>query len=339
MVERLIYESIPNTVLGNAGLLLVIVLSFVVLIKGADWLVEGAVEIAHRLGLPKIIIGATIVSLGTTSPEAAVSVMAALQGEPGLAIGNGVGSIICDLALILGLSMALSRIPMVKELLSKQAWVVFAAVVVLVGFAWTSPDQTIDRWMGFVMVGGLVVYLYISYRWARQMKGVYAEAAYAGVEEVAQKPPPPIWQSLLWLILGLGLLLGASHALIPSVTLAAKRVGVPEAVIAATLVALGTSLPELMTAISSIRKGCPEITLGNVMGADALNVLFVIGVSASAVPLRVEPVFYRIQAPVMLGLLVMFRLFIWTTTDHFRRWQGVLLLIGYMLFVGLQYIF
>lgn len=335
MIEHFFAETIPETLLGNLLLTVLILISFYILVRGADLMVEAAVEVARDLGMPKIIIGATIVSLGTTSPEAAVSVLAALQGKPGLAVGNGVGSIVCDLALILGFSMAVAVIPIDRKLLSRQAWIVMGSAVLLALFAYLSPDQTLYRWMGFVFVGLLVAYLYTSYRWARD--ATFENNQNSGDEDAL--PARPLLVSLGWLLFGLVLLLGASHTLIPGVTEAAERLHVPKAVIAATMVALGTSLPELMTAITSIRKGHPEITLGNIMGADALNVLFVIGVSAAAVPLKIERVFYYVQAPLMLLMIFTFRVYIWTTRDHFRRWQGVLLLIYYVLFVVLNYAF
>jgi cation:H+ antiporter len=335
MFEALI-NNIPNTLAGNAGLALVIAVSVFLLCKGADLMVDAAVEIARDFGLPKLIIGATIVSLGTTAPEACVSVLAAIKGNPGLAMGNGIGSVICDLALILGLTMTMTAIPINPRLLKRQSRIVLGSALLLYAFTLGSylmnpAEPKIHRPMGMILIAGLAVYLYISYRWARQTPG---EASQPRTEHRRR----PTWIEFVLLLTGLGILIVASEGLIPTVTLAAVRMGISQAVIAATLVALGTSLPELMTAISAVRKGHPELTLGNILGADALNILFVIGASSCAVPLQIEPVFYMIRGPVMIGLLIMFQLFVWRTENHFKRWQGVLLLIGYGLFISLQYL-
>jgi cation:H+ antiporter len=197
-----------------------------------------------------------------------------------------------------------------------------------------SPTQTITRPMGYVLVTGLALYLYTSYRWARADRELNEQ-----LEEVVEETPDkPLWFSLVSLVIGLIVLVLGSELMVPSASLIAGRLGVPEAVIAATVVAFGTSLPELMTAIASIRKGQPDIILGNVLGADALNILFVVGASASAAPLKVGPVFYQIQAPVMILVVILFQVYIFTTKKHFRRWQGLVLLACYVAFVVLQYI-
>jgi cation:H+ antiporter len=334
MFEQWIHQ-LPNALPGNLGLAALIAVSMFLLVKGADVLVEGAVELARDFGIPKLIIGATIVSLGTTTPEAAVSVLAAIQGNPGLAIGNGVGSLICDLALILGMAMILAKIPIRERMVNRQSRIVFAAAALFCVFAYLVPGQLIQRWMGFVLVGCLVYYIYNSLAWARRNAGSPDLAEAPGVGEIQDReiPKRAVWLSVLLMLGGLAVLILSSDVLIPCVELAAFRIGIPDAVIAATLVAFGTSLPELMTAISSIRKGHPELVLGNVLGADALNILFVIGVSASAAPLRIEPAFSHFQGPVMMGLLVLFQGFLLTTKGHFRRWQGVVLVAAYALFI------
>jgi len=331
MVEHLIL-LIPNTVFGNLLLAVVIAASLYLLSKGADRLVDAAVKTAEDFGVPKLIIGATIVSLGTTSPEAAVSVLAALQGKPGLALGNGVGSLITDQCLILGLAMTFSLLPLNRRFLFRQSILVLASAVVLALFAYLSPDKVIERWMGFSLVGGLLFYLYINYCWAKQAVKNWDENN--NNEETHKQS---VWPALGAMLIGLVLMLLGSDTLIPAVSLAAVRIGIPQAVIAATLVAFGTSLPELMTALKSIKKGHPELILGNILGADGLNVLFVIGLSASAVPLSVDPVFYRIQAPMMLGVLLLFQFYLLINRNLFRRWQGALLLGCYLLFIYLQF--
>jgi cation:H+ antiporter len=275
------------------GLLLIIVVSVVLLSKGADWMIDGVVDLAERTGLPKIVIGATVVSLGTTLPEAFVSVMAAFLGNPGLALGNGVGSIIADTGLIFGLTCVLVAVPVNRFILNRTGWVQVGAATLLVVIALialitagTGEDPVLSRWVGvffLILLGG---YLYVTYRWAQQGGAVGHD------DEVSTEPPMALPTAWAMIVGGLTLIVVGARVLVPAASEIATRAGVPEDVIAATLVAFGTSLPELMTAIAAIRKGHPEITVGNIVGADVLNVLFVIGAAAVAAPLAIPDNFY-----------------------------------------------
>ncbi len=344
MIENFIQNNIPDGSTGLICLLAMIMGLLFILCRSADRVVESAVEIAREMGIPTLIVGATIVSLGTTSPEAAVSVMAALKGNGGLAIGNGIGSVICDLALILGLSITVSKIAYEPRILKIQSRIILASALVFLVLAWMAPGQVIARWMGILLVLGLGGYLYFSYRLACSMSqnktsDITPREDTGETGKQVGDPRNSNWKPLGWMIFALTFLILASDLLIPCVDEFAGRIGIPEAVIAATLVAFGTSTPELMTAISAIRKGHPELTLGNIMGADALNILFVIGVSATATPLAVAPVFYRIQAPMMIGMLLLFQVYLLLNKNEFRRWQGVLLVLGYIAFIISQYLF
>ena len=322
------------------GLVLIIVAAIAVLSKGADWMIDGVVHLAQRTGMPKIVIGATIVSLGTTMPEAFVSVMAAFMGEPGLALGNGVGSIIADTGLILGLTIILAVVPINRFILNRMGWVQVGAatllvVIALVVAATASGTPRLTRWVGVVFLVLLGLYMYVSYLWARQ--GNTAEL-------ISEDSPGGLClhpTALCWIMLvgGLVLVILAARVLVPAAAEIALRVGVPEDVIAATMVALGTSLPELTTAIASIRKGHPEITLGNVVGADVLNCLFVIGAAAAARPLDIPVNFYHFHFPAMLAILYCFRGFIaFNRKPVFQRWQGAVLLGIYLVYVVSQYV-
>ena len=353
-------------------LVLLCIGAMVVVIKGADWLVEGAAGIAKRLGMPEIVIGATIVSLGTTSPEAAVSVLAAFSGDAGLAIGNGVGSIIADTGLIFGMGCLLTRLPADKFVLSRQGWVQIGSAVMLAGlcyFLWATQgtDATIERWAGIGFTALLVGYLAISIRWARQHPvGGVSAAAVADVDAPAlpseQATPDDhasghAGEHALGLLVGMGLgglllVILSGDILVSSVTTVAERWGIPDAVIASTIVALGTSLPELVTGITAIRKGHPELLVGNVIGADILNVLFVIGFSALAAPLplvetdaagTVIPGGYAIltiMLPTMLIMLLFMRLCIFRATrvGHFDRWMGAPLVAMYLAYLVVSYV-
>jgi cation:H+ antiporter len=321
-------------------LVVVIVVCILLLSKGADWMIDGVVHLARRTGLPRIVIGATIVSLGTTTPEAVVSVMAAWMGNPGLALGNGVGSIIADTGLIFGLTCMLTTVPVNRFILNRTGWVqvgaptllVIIAVTVLVA---TKGEPVLHRWVGVLLLLLLAGYMYITYLWAKQG----AESALAG-EDADDSEMLSLGKCWLMLLGGLVLVVGGARILVPSAAEIAYRLGVPDDVIAATMVALGTSLPELMTAIVAVRKRHPEIMVGNVVGADVLNCLFVIGAAAAARPLAVPPNFYEFHFPTMLLILYSFRLFIFINRDgRFRRWQGVWLFGIYLIYLVLQYAF
>ena len=336
--EAVLHELVKG--LPTIGLLAIIAVCILLLSKGADWMIDGVVHLARRTGLPRIVIGATIVSLGTTMPEAVVSVMAAWMGNPGLALGNGVGSIIADTGLIFGLVCLLTRVPVNRFILNRTGWVQVGAatllvVIALIALAVMDGEPILQRWVGGFFLVLLAGYMYITYVWAKQG----ADAASGGEEEDDSEL---IGLGKCWLMLvgGLFLVVMGARFLVPSAAEIAHRMGVPEDVIAATMVAFGTSLPELMTAIAAVRKGHPEIMVGNVVGADVLNCLFVIGAAAVARPLAVPPNFFAFHFPAMLLILYSFRTFIFVNRDgQFKRWQGAWLLGIYLIYLILQYAF
>ncbi len=323
--------------LSTTSLLLIIAVCIALLSKGADWMIDGVVDLAERTGLPKIVIGATVVSLGTTLPEAFVSVMAAYMGNPGLALGNGVGSIIADTGLIFGLTCILAAVPVNRFILNRTGWVQIGSAILLVIIAvaalyTTDNEPMLNRWVGFLFLSLLAVYLYVTYVWARQ-------GASSMEEEVPAHELMGLGKCWLLVTSGLILVVGGARVLVPAASEIAIRFGVPDDVIAATMVAFGTSLPELMTAIAAVRKGHPEITIGNIVGADVLNVLFVIGAAAAAAPLAIPENFYYFHFPAMLAILVSFRIFIsMNRAGVFYRWQGVWLLGIYGVYITLGYV-
>lgn len=343
-VFRLIGDE---TILQNFvhGLPVIVLIGIIVgcifmLSKGADWMIDGVVHLARRTGLPRIVIGATIVSLGTTTPEAVVSVMAAWMGNPGLALGNGVGSIIADTGLIFGLTCMLTVVPVNRFILNRTGWVQVGAATLLVLISLAAlvlmPEGPIlQRWVGFLLLALLGGYMYITYFWARQGAETTLIEEAADVSELLS-----LDKCWLMLLGGLILVVFGARILVPSAAEIAHRMGVPEDVIAATMVALGTSLPELMTAIAAVRRGHPEIMVGNIVGADVLNCLFVIGAAAAARPLEIPTNFFTFHFPAMILILYPFRAFIFMNKDgRFRRWQGVWLLGIYLIYLILQYAF
>jgi cation:H+ antiporter len=325
--------------LSTVSLLAIIIICIALLSKGADWMIDGVVDLAERTGLPKIVIGATVVSLGTTLPEAFVSVMAAYMGNPGLALGNGVGSIIADTGLIFGLTCVLATVPVNRFILNRTGWVQVGAAALLVAIAVIpllrgDAEPVLERWVGFLFLLLLVGYLYLTYVWARQGSVMVMEE---GGEDSTQELMG-IGKCWLLVIGGLIMIVAGARVLVPAASEIALRFGVPDDVVAATMVAFGTSLPELMTAIAAVRKGHPEITVGNIVGADVLNCLFVIGAAAVAAPLAIPENFYYFHFPAMLIILFSFRVFIsMNRSGAFHRWQGGWLLAVYVVYVILGY--
>jgi cation:H+ antiporter len=348
------------TGLGWPLLLFITAVCFAILMRGADVLVEGASGIAYSAGMPKVIVGATIVSLGTTSPEAAVSVTAAWAGEPGLALGNAVGSIIADTGLIFGLGCLMTALPADRFVLDRQGWVQLASGVALAMVCYSAwflqgDAAALSRPVGIGFLVALVAYLWVSVRWARVHPHGEPFVASEDFEEaqgmiVAHTHESHGLPVLIAMVLaGLVLVVISSQIVVNSVIELATQWGIPDVVVASTIVAFGTSLPELVVGISSVRKGHPELLVGNVIGADILNVLFVVGASAAAAPLPIvdstpgvafPEIFLYLHLPAMLLTLGMLRVFVASAVKRgtFLRWQGYPLLGVYVGYVVLQFI-
>lgn len=335
-------EEILNGILGGLSswlLVTALVAALALLTKGADWFVEGAAGLAGQLGLSKIIIGATVVSVGTTMPECVVSVLGAWMGKPELALGNAVGSIIANAGLIFGVCCLFAAIPLDRFVLNRHGWIQMGAAVLLVILAIVLRG-TIPRRVGVGLVLLLAAYLYVSVRWARQYARRSSVAARHIAEEISEiAPPQGFARETIMIVAGLLLVLLGSRIVISCVQELALRIGVPEDILAVSLVALGTSLPELVTGVTSVAKGHSEIMLGNVIGANILNVLFVVGFAATARPLAVPVTFFLLHFPVMLTILLLFRLYIFSSRLTFHRWQGGLLLGIYTTYIVALYVF
>ena len=325
----------------DAWLLLVIAAGgIVLLVFGADRAVTAAARVAAALGMSEVIIGATVVSLGTTMPEACTSVTAAFRGEPGLAMGNAVGSIICDTGLVFGLGCLMTRLPLDRFILYRQGmlWVLggtllTVTLLLLALVRGSFRGVVMFRWIGVLYLFLLGGYLCVSVRWARRHPAMVppeARAAAAGVPRPRHAP-----MDFAVMAVGLAMVVVGSDLLVGSAKELSVRCGVPPDVLAVTMVAFGTSLPELVTAITAVRKGHGEIMIGNVIGADILNVLFVVGASATAVPLAVDLNFFYLYLPAMMLVLGLMAAYIFTSGKSFRRWQGLPLLLMYAAFIAL----
>lgn len=323
------------TTLPTIAVLAVVGFTLFTLSKGADILVDEAVSLSVHWGVPKLIIGATIVSLGTTLPEATVSVLAAVNGNPDLALGNAVGSIIADTGLIIGIAAIIGVLPVDKDTIDRQGRIQFAAGILLTAVSLPlfskTPGGVIHQWMGWIFLIFLAIYIYVSIRWSRTLSESNGE--------IFHEENRPVYVQLAKLGLGILLVILSSKVLIPAVEITAIRAGIPQSVIAATLVAFGTSLPELITAVTAVRKGHGELAIGNIIGADVLNVLFVVG-SAAAVTekgLRVPPDFYKLQFPAMLIILTAFRIFAKNKKERIATKEGIFLAAIYAIYIVLNY--
>jgi cation:H+ antiporter len=343
MLADLVPQSLFQAIAADWVLWLIACGAIAAMVFGADRAVTAAVRLASALGMSTVIVGATVVSLGTTSPEAFVSVTAAFRNNPGLALGNGVGSIICDTALIFGLSCVLRRLPLDRFILRRHGWLqlgagaLLTATVLLLALGGGGiAGVVIPRSVGLVYVALLIGYLYLSVRWARVHPQAIPLEARAKLPAVGRARAAA--RNLLVLALGLGLVVVGSNLLVGSATELCIRYRVPQDVLAVTMVAFGTSLPELVTAMASLAKGHAELLVGNIVGADILNVLFVIGASAAATPLEVPALFFYFHLPVMMVALGLLRVFIFTSGASFRRWQGAPLLAIYVAYVAVLFL-
>ena len=315
---------------------LLFLLGFVLLIKGGDWFVDGAVDIAHRFRLPELLIGATVVSIGTTLPEVMVSSQAAFAGNAGISYGNAIGSIICNTALIAAITVAARPSAVRRDSLIMPVLFFFGAAFVYSVIAWTTGRFT--RAAGLFFLAVFVVYIVLS---VRQMKKNPDSSS--GEEETIRSP---LWRALFRLAVGAAAIAAGAHFLVENGTLIASWLGVPDSVIGLTMVALGTSLPELITAITSLMKGHNSLSLGNVIGANLFNIILVSGTAITISPFSIpaEKTLGGINSslvvdiPVMLlvmGILCIPAL----VRQRLSRAQGILLLILYVSFTAYQFLF
>ena len=313
-------------------------IGLVLLIKGGDWFVDGAVGIARRFRLPDIIVGATVVSIGTTLPEVMVSVTGALNGQGAMAYGNAIGSIICNTSLIAAISVAVNPGPVNTKTMKMPVIFFFASAAIYCAAAYVLGY--FYRWLGFVLLAVFAAYMVITVR--QGMKN--PDSVEAEEEEEVQKPRS-IFAELLLLVGGAAVIAVGADLLVNHGTFIAQSLGVPETVIALTFVALGTSLPELVTTITSLRKGHASLGIGNVIGANIFNLVLVSGASVALAPFEV-PVGKELlgqNASLVLDIPVMLTVMLLLTVPallkkKLGRWQGIALLCIYAAFCAFQFI-
>ena len=317
---------------------LLFAVGLVCLIKGGDWFVDGASALARKFHLPELLIGATVVSIGTTLPEVMVSTMSALSGHGEIAYGNAIGSVICNAALIAAITIAVRPGKVDPGTLKTPVLFFFAAAAVYCVAAYILGSFT--RPVGFVMLGMFVLYMVVT---VRQMKSTSPPEDESGTDS-APDSEMPTWKMLVLLVVGAALIAVGARLLVDNGTKIAEALGVPESVIALTFVALGTSLPELVTAVSALVKGHSDLSLGNIIGANVFNLVLVSGMSVTLAPFDVpeSAVIAGRNASLVLEIPLMIAVMLILTVPallrgKLSRAQGILMLAIYAAFCTVQF--
>jgi cation:H+ antiporter len=305
--------------------MLSLVFGSVLLIAGADRLVTGASALAKRLGLSQLVIGLTVVALGTSTPELFVSAAGALQGKTDLAVGNVVGSNISNVLLILGVTGVIAPLAVNARILSFDTPVMIAAAVMV---AVLGIDGSISRVDGLILLVCAVAYLWVS---VRSAKGGDTD----GSKDASPQSGPALLPSVMWLVVGLCLLGGGSQLVVAGAVELARAVGLSELVIGLTIVAVGTSLPEIVTSILAARRGETDLSVGNIVGSNILNVFAILGTSSmfTSEGLQVAEVALGFDIPIMIGVSILAWPMFWTHRTV-TRLDAVILGTGYALYVA-----
>lgn len=320
--------------------IILFIVGLIFLIKGGDWFVDGATGIAHRFHVPELLIGATVVSIGTTLPEVMVSATSAVSGHGEIAYGNAIGSIICNVCLIAALTIAIRPSATDKKTLKLPVIFFFLAAIFYSATAYISGH--FSRFTGLVLLVMFGAYIGIS---VYQIKNHPGETAVSEDAEVSDEGSSSLLKDIILLVIGAALIAVGANLLVDNGTIIARELGVPESVIALTFVALGTSLPELVTAITSLTKGHGALSLGNVIGANLFNLVLVTGVSATLSPFDI-PVSKTIAGlnsslvvdiPLMLFVMA-FLTFPAIKREKLSRAQGIVLLVIYAAFCIYQFV-
>ncbi|HMB39963.1 MAG TPA: calcium/sodium antiporter [Wenzhouxiangellaceae bacterium] len=291
---------------------LAVLCGLILLLWSADRFVEGAASVARHFGVPALLIGLVIVGFGTSAPEILVSALASSQGNPGIALGNAYGSNITNIALVLGITALISPIAVQSDILKKELPVLLAVTLIA---AWQLLDGDISRIDGLVLLG-----LFAALMGWSIWQGTRAPEDNMGAEfeqELVQRAMPPL-RATIWLVIGLAVLIASSRLLVWGAVEIAQSFGVSDLVIGLTVIAIGTSLPELASSLIAARKGEHDIALGSIVGSNMFNTLAVVGIAATIHPMTVEPAVLSRDLPVMAALTIS----LFVLGHGWRRGQG-----------------
>ncbi|NWF67973.1 MAG: calcium/sodium antiporter [Chloroflexi bacterium] len=296
---------------------------------GGEWLIKSAARLATALGVPLLIVGLTVVALGTSAPELVVSVSAALQGFSDIALGNVIGSNIANLSLIIGLAGLVRPLQIRISLIKREIPVMIGISLVMFVMA---LDGQISQGEGLALALGYIAFSYLLYKLPAAPEP--NEALYESEVEAVEGAPPQISRAreTLRLLAGLALLVGGAQAMVTGAVAIARDFGISELVIGLTLVAAGTSLPEIATCVLAALRGHSDIAVGNAIGSNIVNILVILGVTALVRPVPVDPALLGFELPLMLFFAVLPIAFILDL--KLARWQAGMLLLGYGLFVA-----
>lgn len=298
--------------------LALLALGFFFLVKGADWFVEGASKVAEKFGIPQLVIGLTIVAVGTSLPEAAVSVSAALKGSAEITIGNIVGSNILNVLLILGVTSVIAPVAVQKSTVKYELPFVILVSCLLMAIGYT--DNVVGRVDGIILWALLI--LYLAYLLVMAKKGEAVQEESAGEDK-----PMPVWKMLLLIVVGGVLIVFGSDIAVDAATALARIFGMSERLIGLTIVAFGTSLPELVTSATAAVKGKADIAVGNIVGSNIFNILFVVGTSALITPVAYAENFL-VDSIVCIATVALLWILV-AKNKRLSRAGGVCLLVGY----------
>ena len=331
IIERMINMLVP---------VLLFAVGLVLLIKGGDWFVDGATGIAHRFHIPELLIGATVVSIGTTLPEVMVSATSALSGHGEIAYGNAIGSIICNTALIAAITVTVRPPKVEGAALKIPVLFFFSAAAVYAVVAYTTGEFT--RLVGAVLLA--IFAAYMAYNVLRVRNLPQSEENTDADDSESGEKTSGLVMEIVKLVAGAAAIAFGADLLVDNGTLIAQALGVPESVIALTFVALGTSLPELVTAITSLVKGHGALSLGNIIGANLFNLVLVSGSSVVLSPFAVpaSKMIAGMNASLIVDIPLMLLVMAFMTLPamirgKLQRWQGVTLLCVYAAYIGFQF--
>ncbi len=295
--------------------ILLLAAGFVLLIKGADWFVDGSSAVAARFGIPQLIIGLTIVAMGTSAPEAAVSITAAVEGSAEITIGNIIGSNILNILIILGISSVIVPLAVAKTTIRYEIpfMILITAVLLLLGL-----DGVVSLIDGIILIALFIAYLAYLFIMAKKDKGSSEET----VKEL------PVWKSVLAIVIGLAMIILGSNVTVNSASWIAEHLGLSERFIGLTIVALGTSLPELFTSVLLARKANADIAIGNIVGSNIFNILFVVGISSLIIPVPFAQNFI-FDTIIAIAAAVLLLVCCLNKDKMLKRWAGILMLVSY----------
>lgn len=304
--------------------ILLLVAGFVLLVKGADWFVEGSASIARKFGIPELVIGLTIVAMGTSMPEAAVSINAAINGNAGISVGNVCGSNIMNILIILGITAAIMAIKVQKSTIKIE--IPFLLFITVLLFVFGRSGGVINSFEGMAFWACFVVYLIYLY--------IMSQRGESDPAEDSKPMDRPVWQCLIILIVTAFMIIKGSDFIVTGASNIASAIGLSDRIIGLTIVAFGTSLPELVTCVTAAFKGKADLAIGNIVGSNIFNILFVLGTTALITPVEFETRFLTDTAICILAVILLW-------LGSFRRRElgraaGMLMLgiyTGYFIFV------